>query len=52
MFSVWLDTTGREVMVRRPFQYDSQGWPRQAAGDIKLHKDQVQLVGAAGGPKL
>ncbi|KAI3434821.1 hypothetical protein D9Q98_002878 [Chlorella vulgaris] len=39
--SVWLDTTGREVMVRRPIEYDSQGWPRQAAGDIKLHKDQV-----------
>ncbi|KAL4856085.1 ATP-dependent DNA helicase PIF1 [Chlorella vulgaris] len=39
--SVWLDTTGREVMVRRPIQYDSQGWPRQAAGDIRLHKDQV-----------
>lgn len=27
--SVFLDTTGREVTVRRPVEYDAKGWPTQ-----------------------
>ena len=25
--SVWLDTTGREMVIRRPVTYDESGWP-------------------------
>ena len=39
--SVWLDTTGREVVVRRPIEYDASGWPRQQDQRITVEKDQV-----------
>ncbi|EFN57223.1 hypothetical protein CHLNCDRAFT_143690 [Chlorella variabilis] len=41
LWSVWLDTTGREVVVRRPIEYDASGWPRQQDQRITVEKDQV-----------
>lgn len=45
--SVWLDTTGREVVVRRPVDYDASGWPCIADDKMRVEKDQVGGWGAA-----
>lgn len=44
--SVFVDTCGREVTVRRAVEYDELGWPRQT-GDtrVKVARGQVGWVG-------
>lgn len=39
--SVWLDTTGREIVVRRPVEFDESGWPRATDEKMKVERDQV-----------
>jgi len=38
---VWLDTTGREIVVRRPVEFDENGWPRLTGDKMRVDKDQV-----------
>jgi pyruvate kinase len=42
---VFLDTVGREVVVRRPVQFDERGWPSQK-GDkrFEIKQDQVRWL--------
>ncbi|PSC73194.1 Pyruvate kinase [Micractinium conductrix] len=42
--SVWLDTTGREVVVRRPVEFDETGWPRQSGDQFTVEKDKVVRI--------
>ncbi|KAL4434114.1 hypothetical protein ABPG75_000555 [Micractinium tetrahymenae] len=42
--SVWLDTTGREVVVRRPVEYDASGWPRQVDDKMTVQKEQEVVI--------
>ncbi|KAL4446774.1 hypothetical protein ABPG77_008018 [Micractinium sp. CCAP 211/92] len=42
--SVWLDTTGREVVVRRAVEYDASGWPRQVDDKMTVQKDQELVI--------
>lgn len=39
--SVWLDTTGREIVVRRPVEFDEIGWPCLTDEKMRVEKDQV-----------
>lgn len=41
--SVFVDTCGREVTVRRPVEYDEVGWPRQT-GDTRVAVKKGQAV--------
>ncbi|KIY94684.1 hypothetical protein MNEG_13279 [Monoraphidium neglectum] len=36
MCAIVLDTLGREVMIRRPFRIDEDGWPTQAGQEINV----------------
>jgi hypothetical protein len=38
---VWLDTTGREVVVRRPIEFDESGWPHTPNQRLEVAKDQA-----------
>ena len=42
--SVWLDTTGREVVVRRPVEHDATGWPRQAECSFRVEQGQARCA--------
>lgn len=40
--SVFLDTVGREVTIRRPVEYDANGWPSQTgAKSLPIEAGQV-----------
>ena len=41
--SVWLDTFGREVVVRRPVEHEPSGWPRQT-GEKKVAVEAGQTI--------
>lgn len=41
---MFLDTVGREVVVRRPVQFDERGWPSQK-GDKRFEIKQDQVGG-------
>ncbi|GBF87464.1 pyruvate kinase [Raphidocelis subcapitata] len=38
--AIMLDTLGREVMIRRPFRIDDDGWPTQAGQEIEVKAGQ------------
>lgn len=38
--AIMLDTLGREVMIRRPFRIDPDGWPNQAGQEIGVKAGQ------------
>ncbi|KAI8472796.1 MAG: pyruvate kinase [Monoraphidium minutum] len=38
--AIMLDTLGREVMIRRPFRIDPDGWPNQAGQEIEVKGGQ------------
>ncbi|PRW57674.1 Pyruvate kinase [Chlorella sorokiniana] len=42
--SVWLDTTGREIVVRRPVEFDESGWPCLTDEKMRVEKDQVITI--------
>eukprot|EP00877_Chromochloris_zofingiensis_P009758 jgi/Chrzof1/5035/Cz15g09100.t1_PYK1[v5.2] len=39
--AIVLDTLGREVMIRRPFRLEPDGWPNQAGQEIEIKLGQV-----------
>ncbi len=59
--SVWLDTTGREMVIRRPVTYDESGWPwvdketqlKAVKGQVGRRRDVMplgkELCGGGGG---
>eukprot|EP00879_Flechtneria_rotunda_P021199 GHRR01022332.1.p1 GENE.GHRR01022332.1~~GHRR01022332.1.p1 ORF type:complete len:557 (+),score=186.89 GHRR01022332.1:438-2108(+) len=39
--AIMLDTLGREVMIRRPFRIEADGWPNQAGQEINVKMGQT-----------
>lgn len=39
--AIMLDTLGREVMIRRPFRIEADGWPNQAGQEISVAMGQT-----------
>jgi hypothetical protein len=48
--AIILDTLGREVMIRRPFRIDPDGWPNQAGQEIEIKAGQRITLTTRGEP--
>lgn len=46
--AIVLDTLGREVMIRRPFRLEPDGWPNQAGQEIEIKLGQVLTLTTRG----